>query len=237
MLLITAVVLWCCSGRARRRAGSRSDLYLDPGLAQPPQTWRPSPRHVSCPRPVPPSVTCTLKRAEGLEGLQLWTSWKGRTTMPPPPLPRLLFTATPPLATTLVLWTPMDHPLMAVSSLWAAGRPVLWCLCPPARDSVHLCMHPAITIWKPPQHPSTGKRMHLIHERVTKLEKWKKVVYFFPPLFYLEANFIVLLFDDSSSTVEFFNQFRSLSWCCHVFSSYFRCIFHEEVREVELVCF
>jgi len=141
------------------------------------------------------------------------------------------------LATTLVLWTPMDHPLMAVSSLWAAGRPVLWCLCPPARDSVHLCMHPAITIWKPPQHPSTGKRMHLIHERVTKLEKWKKVVYFFPPLFYLEANFIVLLFDDSSSTVEFFNQFRSLSWCCHVFSSYFRCIFHEEVREVELVCF
>lgn len=91
--------------------------------------------------------------------------------MPPPPLPRLLFIATPPLATTLLLWTPTDHPQMAAFSLWAVGPPVLLCLCPPARNSALLCTHTATTIWKPPQHPSTDPASHpvssLFPERIS----------------------------------------------------------------------
>lgn len=137
------------------------DQCPDPGSARPSQSWRPSPLHAFRLHRAPPSVTCTPKRAGVLEGSPPWTSWKGRMTMPPPPLLRLLSTATPTLATTLLLWMPTDHPLMAVFSPWAAGPPVLLCSCPLALDSAPLCTRPATTIWKPPLHPSTGEGTRL----------------------------------------------------------------------------
>lgn len=91
----------------------------------------------------------------------------------PPPLPRPHYTATPPLATTLLLWMPTDHPQMAAFSPWAVGLLVLLFLCPPAPDSALLCTHPATTIWKPPQHPSTGEGISFFF--IAGSPEWRKV--------------------------------------------------------------
>lgn len=130
------------------------DQHSDPGS----QSWRPSPRHISRLHRVPLSVTCTPKRPGDPEGSPLSTSWRGRTTTPLLRLPRLHFTATPPPASTPLLWTPTDPRRMAAFSLWAAGPPVRWCSCPLAPGSAPLCTRPVITIWKPLQPPSTGER-------------------------------------------------------------------------------